>query len=116
MCNKQRKHNTQNISNILIKMNTTRTRSKNKKQVRFSSRSLMTIVDNLSLSKEQKTKLWYSEEENDIFVACLHHRVLEIRSHLTDTGYRAFIDEEGDTINAIAILGLERYLSPYMQY
>ncbi len=69
----------------------------------------MTIVDNLSLSNEQKTKLWFSEEENDLFKACLHHRIREVRLQLTD--HRAFIDE-GDNIDAAAILGLERYLSP----
>ncbi len=70
----------------------------------------MAIVDNLSLSNEQKTKLWFSEEENDLFKACLHHRIREVRLQLTD--HRAFIDEQGNTINAAAILGLERYLSP----
>ncbi len=70
----------------------------------------MIIVDDLSLSNEQKTNLWYSEEENDLFKACLHQHIREVRSQLTD--HRAFIDEQGNTINAAAILGLERYLSP----
>ena len=78
----------------------------------------MAIVDNLSLSlskgKEQKTKLWYSEEETDLLLlrACLLRRIREVRSQLTD--HRAVIDNEGVTINinAAAILGLEKYLSP----
>ncbi len=70
----------------------------------------MIIVDDLSLSNEQKTNLWYSEEENDLFKASLHQHIREVHSQLTD--HRAFIDEQGNSINAAAILGLERYLSP----
>ena len=70
----------------------------------------MVIVDNLSNSKEQTTKLWYSEGEIDLFKAWLSNRIREVQSQLVDHG--AFIDEEGVTINAAAILGLEKYLSP----
>ncbi len=70
----------------------------------------MAIVDNLSISKEQKTKLWYSEEETVLFKAWLLHRIREVRSQLAD--HFAFIDKDSVTINAAAILGLEKYLSP----
>ncbi len=70
----------------------------------------MVIVDNLSSSKEQTDKLWYSEGEIDLFKAWLSNRIREVQSQLVDHG--AFIDEEGITINAAAILGLEKYLSP----
>ncbi len=70
----------------------------------------MFIVDNLSLSKELKTKLWYSDEETDLFKAWFYHRVREVRSQLKD--HSAFINQEGVSINAAAILGLERYLNP----
>ena len=70
----------------------------------------MVIVDNLSLSKEQATKLWYSEDEIDLFKAWFHHRVREVRSQLKD--HSAFINQEGISINAAAILGLEKHLNP----
>ena len=72
----------------------------------------MIIVDDLSLSNEQKTKRWYSERENDLFKACLHQHIREVHSKLTNHRAFIFIDEQGNTINAAAILGLERYLSP----
>ncbi len=43
-------------------------------------------------------------------MAWLSNRIREVQSQLVDHG--AFIDEEGITINAAAILGLEKYLSP----
>ena len=73
--------------------------TKSKKQVRFSNRSLMSVVDNLSLNKEQAAKLWYSEEETDLLKAWLSHQVREVRSQLGD--YSALIDEEVVTINIL---------------
>jgi hypothetical protein len=84
--------------------------TKSQKQVRFSNRSLMSVVDNLSLNKELASKLWYSQEETDLFKAWLSHQVREVRTQLGD--HSALIDEDAVTINAAAILGLEKYLSP----
>ena len=72
----------------------------------------MAIVDNLSLSREQTTNLWYSEGETDLFKAWFSHRVREVRSQLAD--HCVIIDEEGVTINAAAILGLEKHLKPQL--
>ena len=69
----------------------------------------MAVVENLSLSP-QASDLWYSQEETDLFKAWLNHRVSEVRSQLGD--HSALLDEESVTINAVAILGLEKYLSP----
>ena len=79
-----------------------------KKQVRFSNRNLMALVDNLSLGPEAST-LWYSHEETDLFKAWLSHQVHKVRSQLGE--HSALLDEELVTINAAAILGLEKYLS-----
>ena len=81
-----------------------------KRRVRFSDRSLICVVNNLSLSREQASKLWYSQEETDLFKAQLARRVREIRSQLQDNS--ALLDEGGITINAAAILGLKKHLSP----
>eukprot|EP00985_Skeletonema_marinoi_P005257 scaffold2277_cov128-Skeletonema_marinoi.AAC.1 len=59
--------------------------TKSQKQVRFSNRSLMSV-------------------------AWLSHQVREVRTQLGD--HSALIDEDAVTINAAAILGLEKYLSP----
>mmetsp|Transcript_18668 Transcript_18668/g.30575 ORF Transcript_18668/g.30575 Transcript_18668/m.30575 type:complete len:201 (-) Transcript_18668:166-768(-) len=83
--------------------------TRSNKQVRFSNRSLMAVVENLSLSPHS-SDLWYSQEETDLFKAWLSHRVSEVRSQLGD--HIALLDEESVTINAAAILGLEKYLSP----
>ncbi len=69
----------------------------------------MSVVQNLSVSPEA-SKLWYSQAETDLFKAWLSHRVREVRSQLRD--HSALLDEECVTINAAAILGLEKYLSP----
>lgn len=69
----------------------------------------MSVVKNLSVGPEA-SKLWYSQAETDIFKAWHFHRVREVRSQLRD--HSALLDEECVTINAAAILGLEKYLSP----
>ena len=97
------KHN-----NMIIKMETTTNDNTTKKQVRFSNRNLMALVDNLSLGPEAST-LWYSHEETDLFKAWLSHQVHKVRSQLGE--HSALLDEELVTINAAAILGLEKYLS-----
>ena len=81
------------------------------KQVRFSNRSIVTVVDRLSLCQEQRSKLWYSTEETDLFKVWLSLRVREVHSQL-GVDHGALLDEELVTINAAAILGLEKYLSP----
>eukprot|EP00986_Skeletonema_menzelii_P001659 scaffold453_cov170-Skeletonema_menzelii.AAC.1 len=95
---------------ICIKMNTPRSRSR--RQVRFSDRSHMCIINNLS------PELWYSQEEMDLFGARFCHHVREVRSQLRDYN-DLLIEGEGEgegrgciTINAAAILGLEKHLSP----
>ena len=85
--------------------------TRSNKQVRFSNRSIVTVVDRLSLCQEQRSKLWYSTEETDLFKVWLSLRVREVRSQLGDD-HGALLDEELVTINAAAILGLEKYLSP----
>ena len=94
--------------NMIIKMETTTNDNTTKKQVRFSNRNLMALVDNLSLGPEAST-LWYSHEETDLFKAWLSHQVHKVRSQLGE--HSALLDEELVTINAAAILGLEKYLS-----
>ena len=64
----------------------------------------------LSLSREQAANLWYSQEENDLFNACVFGRVREVRSQLQHCS--ALFGEGGITINVAAILGLEKHLSP----
>lgn len=86
------------------------TKSMNKKQVRFSDRSLLSHVDNLSLNKKQASKLWYSQDETDLFKAWLSVRVRQIHSELRSNS--ALLDDELVDINAAAILGLEKYLTP----
>ncbi len=80
------------------------------KQVRFSNKSLLTVVDNLSLPQGQASKLWYSQEETDLFKEWLCLRVRDVRSELKYHG--DLLDEELVTINAAALLGLEKYLTP----
>lgn len=94
--------------NILITMKTTK--SMNKKQVRFSDRSLLFVVDNLSLDKKQASTLWYSRDETDLFKVWLSVRVRHVQSELRSHG--ALMDKELISINAAAILGLEKYLTP----
>ena len=79
------------------------------KQLRFSNKSLVAVVEKLSLSQEQASKLWYSREETDLFKVCFSRRVREVRSQLGD--HNALLDRELATINAAAILGLEKHLS-----
>ena len=70
----------------------------------------MCHINNLSLSREQASNLWYSQEENDLFNACFFGRVREVRSQLRQNS--ALLDKGGATINVAAILGLEKHLSP----
>ena len=86
------------------------TTSSSKKQVRFSNRTTVIVVEKLSINKEQASKLWYTQEETDLFKVRHSHRVCAVRSQLQDLS--AVLNEEGVTINAAAILGLEKYLSP----
>ena len=65
-------------------------------------------VENLSL-REDASNLWYTKEETDIFKAWLGHQVHNARSHLEENS--ALLDEELITVDAAAILGLEKYLS-----
>ena len=81
-----------------------------KKQVRFSNKSTVCVFDKSSFTKEQESNLWYSTEETDRFKAWQAHRVKEVRSQLGDQS--ALLNGEGVTINAAAILGLEKYLTP----
>ena len=99
---------TTNTNNMNMKFTTTT--NINNKQVRFSNRSLMSLVDNLSLSPEA-SRLWYSPEETDIFKAWLSHQVHKVRSQLEEHNAHLDEDEELVTIDAAAILGLEKYLS-----
>eukprot|EP00574_Skeletonema_japonicum_P012593 CAMPEP_0201737344 /NCGR_PEP_ID=MMETSP0593-20130828/42157_1 /ASSEMBLY_ACC=CAM_ASM_000672 /TAXON_ID=267983 /ORGANISM="Skeletonema japonicum, Strain CCMP2506" /LENGTH=108 /DNA_ID=CAMNT_0048231307 /DNA_START=29 /DNA_END=351 /DNA_ORIENTATION=- len=69
----------------------------------------MSIVKNLSVSPEA-SNLWYSQDETDLFKEWLSHRVREVRSQLRN--HSALLGQECVTINAAAILGLEKYLSP----
>ena len=78
------------------------------KKVRFSNRSVMSLVENLSL-RDDASNLWYTQEETDLFKAWLSHQVHNVRSHLEENS--ALLDEELITVDAAAILGLEKYLS-----
>ena len=71
----------------------------------------MAVVDRLSLSQEQAYKLWHSREEVDLFKAWLPLRVRDVRSQLK-VDHSALLDKELVTIDAAAILGLEKYLGP----
>ena len=84
--------------------------TRSNKQVRFSNRSHEAVVDRLSLCQEQASNLWYSREETDLFKASLPRRVRDVRSQLK-VDHGALLDEELVTIDAAAILGLEKYLS-----
>ena len=77
-----------------------------RKHVRFASRITICVFTKLSLVQDLKSNLWYSTEETDRFKVWLAHRVQEVRSQLQDDS------EGGVTINAAAILGLEKYLTP----
>ena len=69
----------------------------------------MRLVKNLSIIREQASNLWYSEDEIEFFKASFFGRVREVRSQLRQNS--ALIDEGCITINAAAILGLEKHLS-----
>ena len=69
----------------------------------------MCFIENLSLSREQASNLWYSEEEIDQFKSRFFSRVREVRSQLQQNS--ALLDEGCITINVAAILGLEKHLS-----
>ena len=84
------------------------TKNNSTKKVRISNTSYMFPVDNLSL-REDASNLWYTKEETDIFKAWLGHQVHNARSHLEENS--ALLDEELITVDAAAILGLEKYLS-----
>ena len=86
------------------------TSTSSQKQVRFSSKSIMRLFDKPSLSQEQESILWYSEEEIDLMKARHSYRVQDVRSQLE--AHRALINEGGVTFSVAAILGLEKYLSP----
>ena len=80
-----------------------------KKQVCFHNRTTVIVVRRLSRNPMQAQKLWYSQEETDLFHVRHSHRVRAVRSQLQSL---SSLDEEGVIINAAAILGLEKYLSP----
>ncbi len=101
-------HKTKSKTKARTMMKTTK--SMNKKQVRFSDRSLLSLVDNLNLNKEQASKLWYTQDETDLFKAWLSVRVRQIHSELRSHG--ELLDDDLVDINAAAILGLEKYLTP----
>ena len=69
----------------------------------------MCLIKNLSLSREQASKLWYSDDEIEVFKARFSRRVREVRSQLRQNS--ALLDKGGVTINAAAILGFEKHLS-----
>ena len=79
------------------------------KQVRFSDKSHMRLVKNLSQSREQASKLWYSQEEIDQFEGRFSLSVQQVRSQLRQNS--ALLDKGCVTINVAAILGLEKHLS-----
>ena len=70
----------------------------------------MRLVRNLSQSREQASKLWYSQDEIEFFKVRFSRRVHEVRLQLEQNS--ALIDEGCITINAAAILGLEKHLTP----
>ena len=84
------------------------TTTSNINRVRFSNRSTMCVFDVPSLTKEQESNLWYSTEETDRLKARNSHRVQDVRVE----AHSALLNEEGITISAAAILGLEKYLTP----
>ena len=102
-------HNTQQYYNKMLP-NKKITTSSSKKQVRFSNRTTVIVVRRLSLNRELAHKLWYSQEETNLFHVRQSHRVRAVRSQLKSLN--SALDEEGVIINAAAILGLEKYLSP----
>jgi hypothetical protein len=61
------------------------------------------------LLRDDASNLWYTQEETDLFKAWLSHQVHKVRSHLEESS--ALLDEELITVDAAAILGLEKYLS-----
>ena len=80
--------------------------------MRISNRTTIAVVDRLSLNQEQASKLWYSREDIDLFKMSLSLDVHEVRSQLEDNA--ALLDNEDEelvSINAAAILGLEKYLT-----
>eukprot|EP00986_Skeletonema_menzelii_P009881 scaffold4619_cov146-Skeletonema_menzelii.AAC.6 len=79
-------------------------------QVRFSNKSTVCVFNEPSLTKEQESNLWYSTEETDGLKAWHARRVQYVRSQLEDQS--DLLNEGGVTINAAAILGLEKYLTP----
>ena len=79
--------------------------------MRFSNRSIIAVVDRLSLCQEQASKLWYSKEDIDLFKMSLSIQVREVRSHLDGALLGEDEDEKVVSINAAAILGLEKYLT-----
>jgi len=68
----------------------------------------MCLVENLSL-RDDASNLWYTKEETDLFKARLSPQVHNVRSYLEENS--ALLDEELITVDAAAILGLEKYLS-----
>ena len=70
----------------------------------------MCLFDKPSLSQEQESILWYSEEEIDLMKARHSYQVQDVRSQLE--AHRALLNEGGVTLSAAAILGLEKYLTP----
>ena len=85
------------------------TTPRSEKQVRFSNKSQMRLVKNLSQSKEQASKLWYSQEEIDQFKWRFSLSVQQIRSQLRQNS--DLLDKGCVTINVAALLGLEKHLS-----
>ena len=69
----------------------------------------MCLIENLSL-REDASNLWYTKEETDLFKAWLSPQVHNVRSYLEEKN-SALLDEELITVDAAAILGLEKYLS-----
>ena len=88
------------------------TSTSSQKQVRFSNKSTMCLFDKLSLSQEQESILWYSEEETDLMKARHSYQVQDVRSQLEAHRALIIINEGGVTFSVAAILGLEKYLSP----
>ena len=84
---------------------------KRERQVRFSDKSYMYVFNDLPLI-EEASKLWYSQEEIDCFNARFYRHVRAVRSQLGH--YSGLTDEECISlkINAAAILGIEKHLSP----
>ena len=84
---------------------------KRERQVRFSDKSYMYVFNNFP-QIEEASKLWYSQEEIDCFNERFLGRVREVRTQL---GHHRGLTDEGCIslkINAAAILGFEKHLSP----